>query len=76
MIHNRPKTAHTQGLVAKVEWRPTKDNGLSGLYAEGSKTAIARISETSNLWDGSTGHAPSIAVKFLVDGVKAENVFA
>ena len=75
MPRRRLKHAHTQGLVAKVEWKPTPDNGLAGIYGTGSDTVIARISEVGSLWDGSTGHSPSIAVKFMVDGSESVNVF-
>ena len=30
---NRPKTTHTQGLVAKVSWIPTSNNTYTGMYA-------------------------------------------
>ena len=76
LVRHRKKHVHTQGLVAKVEWKPTPDNGLSGIYGTGSDTVIARISEVGKLWEGSSGHAPSIAVKFLIDGVESANVFA
>ena len=29
----------------------------------------------SNLWEGSTGHTPAVAIKFLIDGLKSVNVF-
>ena len=30
---SRPKTTHTQGLVAKVSWIPTVEDRYTGLYA-------------------------------------------
>lgn len=34
---NRTKTSHTQGIVAKIEWRPfANDEGYSGIYEHGS----------------------------------------
>lgn len=48
----RKKTTHTQGLVAKIEWKPVIENGetrFSGIYGEGTQTAIIRLSETKNL---------------------------
>ena len=30
---SRPKTTHTQGLVAKVSWIPTVNNTYTGMYA-------------------------------------------
>jgi len=54
---NREKTTHTQGLVAKIEWKPVIDsNGnarFSGIYEEGTSTAIIRLSETNNLTSSS-----------------------
>jgi hypothetical protein len=64
---NRPKTTHTQGLVAKVSWIPMTDK-YSGMYAEQQDEVILRLSETQMLTDGSTGLHPSLALKFLVDG--------
>ena len=46
---DREKTTHTQGLVAKIEWKPVIEDAtgkarFSGIYEEGSKTAIIRLS--------------------------------
>ena len=78
---NREKTTHTQGLVAKIEWKPVRDDvtgetRFSGIYEEGSKTAIIRLSETKNLTEQSKGLLPSFAIKFLIDNFKSENLFA
>ena len=74
MNKNRNKTTHTQGLVAQVEWFPVANNGYSGVYDEGSKTVIMRLSETMNLYEGSKGHNPSVAFKFLIDGQESANI--
>jgi len=34
-----------------------------------------RISEVNNLYEGINGHTPSVAFKFLLDGVESENIF-
>ena len=77
---NRKKTTHTQGLVAKIEWKPVKDASgatrFTGIYEEGTKTAIIRLSETKNLTSASEGLLPSFAIKFLIDNHKSENLFA
>jgi len=78
---NRKKTTHTQGLVAKIEWKPRIDETtgkprFSGIYEEGTKTAIIRLSETKNLTEYSKGLLPSFAIKFLIDNHKSENLFA
>jgi len=75
----RLKTTHTQGIVAKVEWRPvSNDEGItfSGMYEQGSHHAIIRLSETRNLTEeASEGLLPSMALKFLIDYKKSENLF-
>ena len=48
----------------------------SGIYGEGSNTVILRLSETTNLNEDSNGLMPSLALKFLVDGAKSQNIFA
>ena len=76
MPGRRKKASHTQGLVAKVEWRPVAGNGYSGIYETGSETVVMRLSELNNLYEGAIGHTPSIALKFLIDGTESENIFA
>ena len=72
----REKTTHTQGLVAKIEWIPVKNNlGYTGIYKTGSDHAIIRFSEGANLHRLSKGLLPSLAIKFLIDGGEAVNVF-
>ena len=74
---NRPKTTHTQGVVAKVEWVPVEnDLGYTGIYDSGSDTVILRLSETNNLSEATTGLMPSMALKFLLNGRKSENILA
>lgn len=75
----RLKTTHTQGVVAKVEWRPvSNEEGVtfSGIYEHGSQHAIIRLSEARNLTEASVGLLPSLALKFLIDYKKSENLFA
>ena len=74
----RLKTTHTQGIVAKVEWRPVENEQgvtFSGMYEKGSHHAILRLSETRNLSEASEGLLPSLAIKFLIDYKKSENLF-
>ena len=52
------------------------DAGFTGIYGTGSNTVILRFSETSNLSEQSAGLTPSIAVKFLVDNYRSNNIFA
>jgi len=45
MKRNRLKTTHTQGVVAKIKWEVVEnDMGYTGLYKDGSETAIMRLS--------------------------------
>lgn len=69
----RPKTTHTQGIVAKVEWKSTSDR-FTGFYAKDT-TALLRFSQTANLHEDSKGLLPSMAIKFLITGSKSENLF-
>merc|ERR1712110_1206517 len=75
---NRPKTTHTQGLVAKVSWIPTTTATTkhSGMYASQQDEVTIRLSETQMLTDESSGLQPSLALKFLVDGRRSDNLFA
>jgi len=75
---NRPKTTHTQGLVAKVSWIPTTTatTKYTGMYASQQDEVIIRLSETQMLTDESSGLQPSLALKFLVDGRRSDNLFA
>ena len=76
----RKKSTHTQGLIAKIEWKPVRDpetgaTRFSGIYNEGTETAILRLSQTINLTEKSEGLLPSFAIKFLLDYEKSENLF-
>ena len=35
-----------------------------------------RISDVNFLYDGASGHTPSMALKFLIDGDESQNIFA
>ena len=76
---NRNKTTHTQGIIAKVEWRPYEnEEGItfSGIYEHGSQHAIIRLSSTNNLAEDSKGILPSMAIKFLLSNRLSTNLFA
>ena len=76
----RNKTTHTQGIVAKIEWRPVvnddPEENFSGIYEHGSQHAIIRLSSTRNLTEQSQGILPAIAIKFLISGKVSTNLFA
>jgi len=76
----RNKTTHTQGIVAKIEWRPVvnteEDENFSGIYQYGSQHAIIRLSSTKNLTEKSNGILPGLAIKFLLSKKRSTNLFA
>lgn len=59
-----------------MEWKPVQGNGFSGIYESGSDTVIMRISDVNFLFDAAVGHTPAVALKFLVDGIESQNIFA
>lgn len=67
---------HSQGLVAKVKYVPTEDNFYTGILGSGSDTVLMRFSESGFLHEESEGLTPSVAFKFLKDGVESDNVVA
>jgi len=50
------------------------DEGYTGVF-KGADHMIVRLSESDLLFDSSTGHNPSVALKFLRDGVESGNMF-
>ncbi len=71
----RPKVVHSQGLVAKVSWKPAEAaSRYSGMLATGSDNIIMRLSEAKNLTELSTGLTPAAAFKFFVDGIQSQNI--
>ena len=49
------------------------DLGYTGIYETGSDVAIMRLSQVTNLTEVSTGLFPSMAIKFLIDGMESMN---
>ena len=76
MTDGRLKLVHTQGVHAQVKWTPIADTGYSGIQNEGSDHVIMRLSETSMILEDSKGLKPSVAFKFLRDGVESDNIVA
>ncbi len=75
LVGKRPKSIHKQGLIAQVEWEPVNNaNGYSGIYKEGSKNVIMRVSEAQVVTTASTGLTPSAAFKFLIDEQESQNL--
>ena len=71
--NKRNKLVHQQGLVAKAKFVPTDDTPYTGIF-EGANSVIIRMSETDLIADGISEAAnPSIALKFLRDGIHSAN---
>ena len=70
----RQKLIHSLGVVGTITLEPVKDldlNPYTGLFNEGSKHGIVRMSETGFILKNSDAeqlYSPSIGMKFLVDG--------
>ena len=77
MRNKREKVSHRQGLVASFKWQPVnvEEHGYTGFYENVSTYNILRFSQTTNLTDRSEGLLPSVALKFMIDGLKSENLF-
>ena len=73
---NRPKINHSQGVVCKVEWVDQGGHNYTGLYNGGSSTALMRMSESNFIFPEAGGLAPSLAIKFLIDGDRSRNLLA
>ena len=72
--------AHQQGIVAKAKFTPvTNDEGVyefpyTGIFESGSEHMIVRLSETGRIIPGvSRGLQPSVAFKFLRNGMNSAN---
>lgn len=76
MVKTRVKINHRQGVVGKIDWVSTGDHGYTGIFETGSDSALIRFSETTFLTDFSGGLLPSMAIKFLTDGEKSQNIVA
>lgn len=75
MKHRRLKTTHTQGLVAHVAFEPAAGHPYTGVFGNGTDIGIMRLSETGFITEESEGLFPSVAVKFLHDGIRSSNIF-
>jgi hypothetical protein len=67
------KPIHPHGVMAKVRFVPTANNGYTGLF-EGADHSLLRLSVTGDPAD--RGFAPGLAWKAFVDGTPSQNVSA
>lgn len=72
----RPKINHAQGVVGKVIWEDLGDHPYTGLYAGGSLYGLVRLSEGNFMIPEASGLTPTMALKFLYDGIESLNIVA
>jgi len=76
----RKKTVHQLGNVGKVQWEDLGGHDYTGIFNGGSDTGFARLSSQfvtlpDSLAGETGGHMnPSIAIKFLRDGIDSGNI--
>jgi len=75
MPADRVKLVHAQGVVGKVAWEDLGNHPYTGLY-EGNKEGLLRFSEGNFLLSETTGLTPTLALKFLRDGIPSSNILA
>ena len=76
MEYMRTKGIHRQGTIGHVNWVSTGDHPYTGIFADGATEAFLRYSQTNNLYEGSSGLQPSLALKVLLDGKNSINIVA
>lgn len=72
---NRPKINHSQGTVASVSWDDLGGHPYTGLY-QGSNFGLIRLSEGNFILPEAPGLTPTLAIKFLRDGMPSVNHLA
>ena len=73
---NRPKINHAQGVVGLVSWESVGNHPYTGLYAAGSDKGLIRLSESNFDLPEAPGLTPSLAIKFVRDGMRSVNHLA
>ena len=62
--------------MAKAVFTPTTDHPYTGIFESGSQNVLIRLSDADLIVPGvSAGNNPSVAFKFLRDGVSSANQF-
>ena len=67
---------HAQGVVALVTWENLGGHDFTGLYEDGSDSGLIRLSESNFIVPETTGLSPSLAIKFLRNGMDSVNHLA
>ena len=73
---DRPKINHAQGVVGLVSWEDLGGHDYTGLFEGGSDLGLIRMSEANFDLPEAPGLTPSLAIKFLRDGMKSVNHLA
>jgi len=73
---NRPKINHAQGVVALVSWEDLGNHSYTGIFDGGSDMGLIRLSESNIMTPVASGLTPSLAIKFLRDGIRSVNHLA
>ena len=72
----RPKINHAQGVVGLVSWEDLGGHSYTGLFNGGSDHGLIRLSESNFDVPEAGGLTPSLAIKFLRDGMRSVNHLA
>ena len=72
----RPKINHAVGVVSLVSWEDLGGHDYTGIYNGGSSMGLLRLSEGNFLLPETGGLTPSLAIKFLRDGMESVNHLA
>ena len=72
----RPKLNHAKGVVALVSWEDLGGHDYTGLFEGGSDMGLIRMSESNFDMPEATGLTPSLAIKFLRNGMSSVNHLA
>lgn len=75
MPEGRVKFNHAQGVVGKFAWEDLGNHSYTGLYS-GDSEGLLRFSEGNFLLPETTGLTPTLALKFLRDGISSVNHLA
>lgn len=72
----RPKINHAQGVVGLVSWIDRGNHDYTGLFDGDSDTGLIRMSESNFILPETGGLTPSLAIKFVRDGIRSVNHLA
>ena len=74
MKPSHKKLLHAQGVVGLVTWENVGNHTFTGLYSTDTQ-GLLRFSESNFAVKEQNGLSPSLAIKFLRDGMESVNMF-